>query len=171
MKAVRPVVASNGDPYLQMRSIGSNSTSGMERKEGRTDVNIEVLLSMEPWAEAKKLSVSVAVPLAPTMLRFSSPGCLILHNTVFYPCALSPQAVRIINKTIRQQIGQLRLLQNYVFCQMVVKTTFICPDLNTAAPWQLIQTVFLPLVWVMLSSHSFGGLGKTHLPFYRNFFL
>ena len=33
MKAVQPVIASNGVPYLLMRSIGSHSTSGKE-KEG-----------------------------------------------------------------------------------------------------------------------------------------
>ena len=31
MKAVRPVIASNGVPYLQMRSVGSHSTSGRAR--------------------------------------------------------------------------------------------------------------------------------------------
>ena len=33
MKAVRPIIASNGVPYLQMRSVGTHSTSGMEKKE------------------------------------------------------------------------------------------------------------------------------------------
>ena len=33
MKAVRPVIASNGVPDIQMRSVGLNSTSG--RKEGK----------------------------------------------------------------------------------------------------------------------------------------
>ena len=33
IKAVRPVIASNGVPYLQMRSVGSHSTSG-RKKEG-----------------------------------------------------------------------------------------------------------------------------------------
>ena len=30
---MRPVIATNGDPFLQMRSVGSHSTSGRE-KEG-----------------------------------------------------------------------------------------------------------------------------------------
>ena len=30
MKDVRPVIASNGVPFLQMRSVGSQSTYGME---------------------------------------------------------------------------------------------------------------------------------------------
>ena len=34
MKAVRTVIASNRVPYIQMRSVGSHSTSGME-KEGK----------------------------------------------------------------------------------------------------------------------------------------
>ena len=34
MKAVRPVIASNGVPYPQMKSVGSHSTSGRE-KEGK----------------------------------------------------------------------------------------------------------------------------------------
>ena len=41
MKAVRPVVASTGAPSLQMRSVGSHSTSG-RKKEGykeRTGLN------------------------------------------------------------------------------------------------------------------------------------
>ena len=33
MKALRPVVVSNGVPFLQMRYVGSHSTSGRE-KEG-----------------------------------------------------------------------------------------------------------------------------------------
>jgi hypothetical protein len=31
MKAVQPVITSNGVPYLQMRLIGSHSMSGMEK--------------------------------------------------------------------------------------------------------------------------------------------
>ena len=34
--AVRPVIASNGLPFLQMRSVGSHSTSGRE-KEGKKE--------------------------------------------------------------------------------------------------------------------------------------
>jgi hypothetical protein len=40
MKAVGPVIASNGVPYFQMSSIGSHSTSGRKkegRKEGRKE--------------------------------------------------------------------------------------------------------------------------------------
>ena len=37
MKAVRPVIASNGLSYLQMRSIGSQCMSGMG-KEGKDKV-------------------------------------------------------------------------------------------------------------------------------------
>jgi hypothetical protein len=33
MKAVRPVNSSNKVPFLQMRSIGSQSSSGREKKE------------------------------------------------------------------------------------------------------------------------------------------
>ena len=36
MKVVRPFIASNGVPYIQMRSVGSHSTSGRE-KNGRTE--------------------------------------------------------------------------------------------------------------------------------------
>ena len=32
MKAVGPVITSNGVPYIQMTSIGSHSTSGREKK-------------------------------------------------------------------------------------------------------------------------------------------
>ena len=32
MKAVRPVIGSNGVSYIQMRSVGSHSTSGKERE-------------------------------------------------------------------------------------------------------------------------------------------
>ena len=31
--AVRPVIASNGIPFLQMRSVGAHSTSGREKEE------------------------------------------------------------------------------------------------------------------------------------------
>jgi hypothetical protein len=43
-----------------MRSVGSDSTSGREkegkkeRKKERIDPRLSVLLSMEPWAAAKK---------------------------------------------------------------------------------------------------------------------
>jgi hypothetical protein len=33
MKAVRPVIASNGVSHLKMSSVGSHSTSGREMKE------------------------------------------------------------------------------------------------------------------------------------------
>ena len=37
MKAVRPVIVSNGVPSLQMNSVGSHSTPGME-KEGKKEM-------------------------------------------------------------------------------------------------------------------------------------
>ena len=37
MKALQPVIASNGVPYLLMRSVGSHSTLGME-KEGNKEI-------------------------------------------------------------------------------------------------------------------------------------
>ena len=37
MKAVRPVIVSNGNPNLQMRSVGSHNTPGKE-KEGKDRV-------------------------------------------------------------------------------------------------------------------------------------
>jgi hypothetical protein len=37
MKAVKPVIASNGVHYLQMRLVGSHSTSG-RKKEGRKEI-------------------------------------------------------------------------------------------------------------------------------------
>ena len=36
MKALRPVIASNGVPYFQMRSVGSPGTLGKE-KEGKKE--------------------------------------------------------------------------------------------------------------------------------------
>ena len=33
MKAVRPGIASNGVPYIQMRYVGSHSMSGREEEE------------------------------------------------------------------------------------------------------------------------------------------
>ena len=46
--AVRPVIASNEVPFLQMRSVGSHISSGRE-KEGKDGTGImEILLSMEP---------------------------------------------------------------------------------------------------------------------------
>ena len=38
MKAMRPAIASNGVPCLQMRSVGSHSSSGLE-KEGKDRAN------------------------------------------------------------------------------------------------------------------------------------
>ena len=40
MKVVRPVIASNGDLYFQIRSVGSYSTSGRE-KEGKKENGVE----------------------------------------------------------------------------------------------------------------------------------
>ena len=45
MKAVGPMIASNGDASLQMRLVGSHSTSGREmegKKEGRREAHNEV---------------------------------------------------------------------------------------------------------------------------------
>ena len=39
MKTVRSVIVSNGAPYLRMRSVGSHSTSGME-KEGKKETYV-----------------------------------------------------------------------------------------------------------------------------------
>ena len=47
MKPVRLVIASNGISYLEMRSVQN-----------------QILLSIEPWAEVRKLYASVAVPPA-----------------------------------------------------------------------------------------------------------
>ena len=41
MKTVRTVNASNGVPYLQMRSIESHSTSG-KSKEGKAGIGIDL---------------------------------------------------------------------------------------------------------------------------------
>ena len=41
MNAMRSVIASNGGSYLQMRSVGSHSTSGIE-EEGKDVVSIRV---------------------------------------------------------------------------------------------------------------------------------
>ena len=63
-KTVRPFIAQEGISSLQMRSVGSYSTSGKEeegKKERTGGENLIVflyissdLLSMEPWAAAKK---------------------------------------------------------------------------------------------------------------------
>ena len=39
IKAVRPVIALNGVPYLQMRSVGSHSTSGRDKKEEKERID------------------------------------------------------------------------------------------------------------------------------------
>ena len=66
LKVVRLLGASNGVPCLKMMLVGLHSTS--ERKE-RTGSAL-ILLSMEPWAVAKKLYAPVEVPPAP--VRVSS---------------------------------------------------------------------------------------------------
>ena len=60
MKAVHPVIASNGVPYLQMRLIGSQHVKKGEGKLDRVgDSYIKnLLLSMEPWATVKKKALS-----------------------------------------------------------------------------------------------------------------
>jgi hypothetical protein len=55
LKAVLPVIVSNGDPYLQMRSVGSHSTSGME-KEGKKERMGWEVVRKELWKEIKTLT-------------------------------------------------------------------------------------------------------------------
>ena len=45
-KAVRPVIASNGVTCLQMRSIGSHSTSGREKEENKERVEAQSALTI-----------------------------------------------------------------------------------------------------------------------------
>jgi hypothetical protein len=63
MKVVRPVFATNGIPYLQMRSVESHSTSDRKKAEKEEGMKfyvpsllstLEWLLSMDPWTAAKK---------------------------------------------------------------------------------------------------------------------
>ena len=46
--AVQPVIVSNGIPYLQMRSVGSNSMPGRE-KEGKKERMGWEQNSLVPW--------------------------------------------------------------------------------------------------------------------------
>ena len=46
MKAVRPIIASSGDPSLHMMSVGSHSTSGRE-EEGKKESTGGDILSQE----------------------------------------------------------------------------------------------------------------------------
>ena len=46
MKALRSVIASNGVPYLQMKSVGLHSTSG-RRKERRKGSQAHVLMQIQ----------------------------------------------------------------------------------------------------------------------------
>ena len=80
MKAVRLVIASNGVPYLQMRSVGSHSTLGME-KEGnyRGDLFIYphhtyLQISYDLFGLRSKDGIKHLKPNLPiTHLRFSDP--------------------------------------------------------------------------------------------------
>ena len=49
MIAVRPVIISNGVLYLQMRSLGSHSTSAVE-KEGKKERTGQYLISRRNWS-------------------------------------------------------------------------------------------------------------------------
>ena len=55
MKAVQPTIASNGVPYLQMKSVRSHSTSGREKegKEERGKGKDIFCVCMEPWVATK----------------------------------------------------------------------------------------------------------------------
>ena len=48
--AVRPVIASNGVPFLQMRSVGSHSSSDRER-EGKKDF---FFYNVSPYFDAER---------------------------------------------------------------------------------------------------------------------
>ena len=54
MKAVRPVITSNGVPSRQMRLVGSHSMSGREMKGKKERTLVKDQLSMEPGVAAKK---------------------------------------------------------------------------------------------------------------------
>ena len=41
MKVVRPVIASNGAPYFQMRPLGSHSKSGREKERMKESFTLE----------------------------------------------------------------------------------------------------------------------------------
>jgi hypothetical protein len=52
MKAVGTVIDSNGVPFLQMRSLGSQSTSEKEkegRKEGRKEIREGIWIGFKVW--------------------------------------------------------------------------------------------------------------------------
>ena len=56
MKTERPVIASNGIPYLQMSSVGSYSTSEREKERKKERITSPEchLLPVEPWLWPKK---------------------------------------------------------------------------------------------------------------------
>ena len=72
---MRPVIASNGAPFLQMRSVGSHSTPGREKEEHKERTGSRRICCC-PWSHGlwpKKLSVSVAVPPAPVRVPSQRP--------------------------------------------------------------------------------------------------
>ena len=78
MKNVRPVIASNEVPYLQMRSVGSHSRSGREnkgKKEGKACDNgflSSKLLKIRIIRESYPLSNGYLQNLG---IEFISSGC------------------------------------------------------------------------------------------------
>ena len=70
--AVRPVIASNGVPFIQIKSVGSHSTSGRE-KEGNKErtgwlgISVSDLSTPQPILILSSINVSVISPLSDTL--------------------------------------------------------------------------------------------------------
>ena len=93
MKAVRPVIASNKVPYLQMRSLGLHNTPGRKKETKMEREGRYLFVFLRTWSHRlrpKKLHASVAVPPAPVRVpsqRPLSPGahCHSVDSSGYFP--------------------------------------------------------------------------------------
>ena len=77
MRALRPVIASNGIPYLQMTSVGSHSTPGREREEKKE--------SLGTGRESDSFSYETSCNVYLLLLRQEDKsGQMTLNNLIHY---------------------------------------------------------------------------------------
>jgi len=76
MQTVRPVITSNGVPYLQMGSVGSHSISGRENEGNRVGFK---------WEEIENNNVKIIITIVLVSVS-CSPLHFILHSKLTNVC-------------------------------------------------------------------------------------
>ena len=75
MKTVRPIIASNEVPFLQMRSVGSHSASGREKEGNKERIGLdqEKAISISPYNVSKIFRI-LSFPFSDRYIFISYPN-------------------------------------------------------------------------------------------------